>query len=167
MDKIVNPIYRTRCCAICFRDEKILMVQILDKVNGRKYWMPPGGGLEFDESHSECARRETLEETGQIVVVHPETQITKTYSFEFQDSLYITETHFLLAEWLGADLNYDVKDREEEIFSCEWVPLKDVFQRLSSHEEIQLAVYELIFPLIRSQNGSIDLSESHQLFKKT
>ena len=36
---------------------------------GASWWVPPGGGVERGESLLECARRETLEETGLRVVL--------------------------------------------------------------------------------------------------
>ncbi len=51
-----------------FKDGKILLGQ-RQKSSGRgiSSWCPPGGKLEFGESFAECARRETLEESGIII----------------------------------------------------------------------------------------------------
>ena len=35
-----------------------------DSFGGEPWWVTPGGGVEGEESLTECARRETLEETG-------------------------------------------------------------------------------------------------------
>lgn len=51
---------RIRVAVILIKNGKILLVQ--HKKDGRKYWVVPGGGLNFGESVSVCARRELREE---------------------------------------------------------------------------------------------------------
>ena len=166
VDKLIQPIHRERSCAVCFKSESLLMVEIVDKAIGKKYWMPPGGEVESSESLDVCAERETLEETGQIVKVFADSKITKEYSFEFEDQLYVTRTHFFLAEWLSEKEDYNVSKREEAIFSSQWVPLEEAFRRMQGHEEIQSAVYELISPLMRTKSGVLNVSRLENLTKK-
>ena len=63
--------HRIRAAALVVEGDSVLLVQHqLDKVGGgQSWWLPPGGGVEGDESLVECARRETLEETGLSVNV--------------------------------------------------------------------------------------------------
>ena len=58
--------HRIRAAAIVIEGDSILLVQHQhDEVEeGQSWWVPPGGGVEGGESLLECARRETLEETG-------------------------------------------------------------------------------------------------------
>lgn len=49
------------------RDEKILLVR--HKKGNQKYWVLPGGRLEYGETFEECAVRELKEETGLDVEV--------------------------------------------------------------------------------------------------
>ena len=58
--------HRIRAAAIVVEGDSILLVQHQhnDISGGQSWWVPPGGGVEGDESLFECARRETLEETG-------------------------------------------------------------------------------------------------------
>ena len=44
--------------------DRVLLVKHKDPANGYEWWMPPGGGLEGEESVMDCAVRETWEETG-------------------------------------------------------------------------------------------------------
>jgi len=53
---------RNRMAVVIVEQEKILLVQ--HEKYGRKYWLVPGGGVEFGESLAETGRRELLEETG-------------------------------------------------------------------------------------------------------
>jgi ADP-ribose pyrophosphatase YjhB (NUDIX family) len=56
--------HRIRAAAIIVQDDKILLVRHQHPVTGLDFWVPPGGGLEGDETIYECARREAHEETG-------------------------------------------------------------------------------------------------------
>src|SRR3989338_357214 len=48
---------------IIVKENKILLGK-RKNVHGAGTWCPPGGHLEFNEEIKDCARRETLEETG-------------------------------------------------------------------------------------------------------
>jgi ADP-ribose pyrophosphatase YjhB (NUDIX family) len=62
--------HRIRVAAIIVRDERVLLINHVDPVDGESFWVPPGGGLEtIDSSLFECARREVLEEAGLTVTV--------------------------------------------------------------------------------------------------
>ena len=55
--------YGISAAALIVRNEQVLLVH--HRETGRyDFWVPPGGGLQGSESIFECARRETLEETG-------------------------------------------------------------------------------------------------------
>jgi 8-oxo-dGTP diphosphatase len=51
---------RIRVAVVLLKENKILLVQHQKK--GRKYWLLPGGGLEYGETIAECAKRELREE---------------------------------------------------------------------------------------------------------
>jgi len=53
---------RIRVAALIVRDDKILLAE--HEKGGRRYWLLPGGGMEYGESTEETLKRELLEESG-------------------------------------------------------------------------------------------------------
>ncbi len=56
--------HRIRAAALVVENESLLLVKHQHPQTGAVWWVPPGGGVEGDESVFECAKRETWEETG-------------------------------------------------------------------------------------------------------
>ncbi len=58
--------HRIRAAAIVVEGDSVFLVkhQHEDLEGGQPWWVPPGGGVEGEESLMECAKREALEETG-------------------------------------------------------------------------------------------------------
>lgn len=71
MDKEVAKVYgnrvRVRACGICWRDDKLLMVNHAG-LTPTNFWAPPGGGVEFGQSIEMALKKEFREETGLEVV---------------------------------------------------------------------------------------------------
>jgi ADP-ribose pyrophosphatase YjhB (NUDIX family) len=53
---------RIRVAALVVRDGKILLAE--HEKGGRRYWLLPGGGMEYGESVEETLKRELVEEAG-------------------------------------------------------------------------------------------------------
>jgi 8-oxo-dGTP diphosphatase len=62
-----HAIPTTRVSVVVIEDSKILLVR--HRKGARRYWVLPGGRLEYGESFHECAVRELKEETGLDVEV--------------------------------------------------------------------------------------------------
>lgn len=58
-----NPVVRVGIAVLIIKDNHILLGHRLSP-HGAGDWAPPGGHLELGETWEDCARRETLEETG-------------------------------------------------------------------------------------------------------
>ena len=88
---------RLRASAVCEADGRLLLVRLRDPVTGFEALYPPGGGVESGERPEETARRETLEETGLHVQIHPELAIVDRYPFTWAGVEYDVTTHYLYA----------------------------------------------------------------------
>jgi 8-oxo-dGTP diphosphatase len=73
--------------AVVVKDGKLLMIRRRER-EGDLLWALPGGAIEFGETPEDAAVRETVEETGLVVVatkllgerVHPKTQRLMSYT---------------------------------------------------------------------------------------
>ncbi|MFP4173447.1 MAG: NUDIX domain-containing protein, partial [Candidatus Hydrogenedentota bacterium] len=62
-----DPLPRIRVAAIAVRDGAILLVR--HEKHGERYWLLPGGGVDFGETLTEALAREVREETGLAIEV--------------------------------------------------------------------------------------------------
>jgi|GEM_PF-325887 len=53
---------RLRACGLLIEEGKLLVVKLLSPITDRVIWMPPGGGVHFEEGLEEALKREFLEE---------------------------------------------------------------------------------------------------------
>lgn len=61
---------RVRVCGLCWRGDKLLMVNHRGLTPG-SFWAPPGGGIDFGEPAHTALVREFLEETGVDILPGP------------------------------------------------------------------------------------------------
>ncbi len=72
MQETITSLYgnrtRIRVCGLCWKDDRLLMVNHR-MVDQPRFWAPPGGGVEFGQRVAETLAREFLEETGLVISV--------------------------------------------------------------------------------------------------
>ncbi|MBI2151535.1 NUDIX hydrolase [Candidatus Woesearchaeota archaeon] len=84
---------RIRVGALLFKDNLILMVKHVNPKNGYVWWVPPGGGINNNETIFECAEREAFEEVGLKIKSRNIAYLRQFIYEEFQQNnidIYIT-----------------------------------------------------------------------------
>lgn len=84
----MNKEVRVGVAAVVLREGRILLGERFGS-HGAHTWATPGGHLEMGESIEECARRETLEETGLVVEGFKKLSFTNDI-FEKEGKHYVT-----------------------------------------------------------------------------
>jgi 8-oxo-dGTP diphosphatase len=129
MSNPVHEIYghriRVRTCGICVIENQILLANHKG-LGPNDFWAPPGGGVEFNESITECLIREFAEETGLEIQV-----IDFLFAAEFiQTPLHAIE-FFFQVEQTGGKLKTggDPEMRDQIIKEVRFIPWNDLVNR--------------------------------------
>ncbi len=90
----------------------------------------PGGGIEPNESLTECCAREIAEETGKLITVKNEfLQINEYYEEWF------FETHFFVCKVIGeAEINLSAREKKVEMTS-KWLNLTEALSIFKKHQD--------------------------------
>jgi 8-oxo-dGTP pyrophosphatase MutT (NUDIX family) len=88
---------RTRASAICVHDGKLLCVRLRDPHTRLARLFAPGGAVEPGETPREAAERETLEETGYVVIADAASERIEHYDFTWNALDLAVTTHFFRA----------------------------------------------------------------------
>lgn len=117
-------ILRTRVCGLCFDNKKILLIK--HNLNGKIFYAPPGGAVEFGESMQEALKRELKEETNLIVGSTNLKFITEYVN----PPLHAIEIFYHIETWQGKiKLGYDPESKNEKIIeSAGFYSNKDLTQ---------------------------------------
>lgn len=86
---------RTRVSGLCFENNKILLVK--HNLNGKAFYAPPGGAVEFGESMQEALQRELKEETTIDIISSKFQFITE----HIRPPLHAIEIFYFIEEWQG------------------------------------------------------------------
>lgn len=98
--------YGISAAALIVQDARLLLVH--HQAEEFDFWVPPGGGLQGTESIFDCARRETLEETGLVVDMH-----RILYVQELWEPGYHFCKFFILGRTCSGELTLANRDPEE------------------------------------------------------
>ena len=103
--------------AVYIRKEGKILLGKRKSVHGREQWCAPGGKLEMNELLEDCARRETLEETGlevqDLKLIGVTNDIWKDIGTH-----YITVS--FVADWQGGEARVIEPDKCEQWEWFEW-----------------------------------------------
>jgi 8-oxo-dGTP diphosphatase len=138
---------------LIFKDDKILLVKHVDPHSGFTWWVPPGGGINGDESIFQAAEREVMEEVGLTAKVGKIVYIRQLIYKQLESNVL---TIYMLAESVKGELttsNLDEEDldskyiKELKYFSKDEIQKIKVFPEIFSDE--MWKDYENNFPEIK------------------
>ncbi|MDR0946910.1 MAG: NUDIX domain-containing protein [Ruminococcus sp.] len=111
--------YEKSCGAIVYRRHHGNIELLLIKHVNSGHWSFPKGHVEPDESESETASREIMEETGIDVILDTSFREIVTYYPK-------KETRKNVIYFLAKAKNFDFKKQDEEIEEIKWVDMGNV-----------------------------------------
>jgi 8-oxo-dGTP diphosphatase len=116
--------------ALVVQDNRVLLVHHVEK--GRyDFWVPPGGSVEGEESIFECARRETLEETGLRVDLD-----RIVYIQEFVEPGYHFCKFFIVCAAYTGNVTLENRDADESFLVDARFFARDQLEALTVYPEI-------------------------------
>lgn len=105
---------------IIIKNNKVLLGKRKNS-HGEGSWSFPGGHLEFNESWEECAKRETLEETGLDITNIRFAAVTNDI-FQLEKKHYITI--FMLSDYIGGEPQLKEPEKCEQWEWFDWDDIK-------------------------------------------
>ncbi|WP_138430568.1 NUDIX domain-containing protein [Fodinibius saliphilus] len=116
---------RTRVCGLMVYSGAILLTQIHSPVTDEQLWMPPGGGIDFGETMTDCLKREFREETNLEIEVGELLHLNELVSPPF----HAVECYFEVKKKSGSPkLGYDpeLEKNEQLLHKLKWIPLAEL-----------------------------------------
>lgn len=125
---------RVRAAVAVLHEGRVLLVE--HTKDDRRYWLLPGGGLDWGESLHQAACREVAEETGVTVKAGELMFVSETLAPD--GSKHVIHLVFK-ATYLGGELRVPA---EERITDVQWVELEKV-KELTLHPPMQEALVRI------------------------
>ena len=133
---------RTRATVICLEGQDFLTIELRDPTTVKRMWSLPGGRIEKNETPEEAAVRETLEETGHLVALHPTARMVTRYLFRWNAIIYDCTTH-----WFAATLACQETEQVEDadyLLGASWLPVRRIDELFAYHPHIREVAKQLI-----------------------
>jgi len=112
---------RIRIGVVLVKDGKILLIK--QRKDDKEYWLVPGGGVDYGEKISVCAKREIKEETNLDIEL-------KHFLFPYESININKGKHvlnfFFLAEILGGELELGKEENLVDLKFFEFEKLKEI-----------------------------------------
>jgi ADP-ribose pyrophosphatase YjhB (NUDIX family) len=152
--------HRLRAAALVIRDRRLLLVKQIERRTGEHYWLPPGGAVEStDLSIFDCAKRETLEETGVQIEASRIVYIREFIDFAYEFRNFEV---FVLADYARGEAavrEFWPETREyPRVTEVQWI-LQEQMSALTVHpEELKTEFWtdlQMGFPLTRHLGSKI------------
>ncbi|MBM7584456.1 aminoglycoside 6'-N-acetyltransferase [Bacillus pakistanensis] len=100
---------------ICLNEKDELLMVLQGRSDELKKWSVPTGGLEENETFSECCIREMEEETGYIVELIEEIHVKKGI---YEERNLSFEVHYFLVNVIGGQPQ--IQDPDHLIYDIDW-----------------------------------------------
>ncbi|MBR3340721.1 MAG: NUDIX hydrolase [Clostridiales bacterium] len=122
-----DPIILTGAGVILVNEKNEIL---LGKRTDNGYWAYPAGSMELGESFEECARRETLEETGllcgKLDLLMIRSGKDTYYEYPNQDKVYFAGVVYICFEFSG-----EMRVQEEEVVEQAFFPIDSLPDNMS------------------------------------
>lgn len=132
--KKINELYKERIGAygIGFNEYRKVPVAMVQLYNGEKGYYLLGGGVENDETHIECIKRECLEETGLSVI--PKEFVCKGDYYQYDKE---NQTNFhKIGYFYYMEINKIVAKPIEPDHFLVWLTIDEIREKLSLPHQI-------------------------------
>ena len=133
---------RTRATVVCLEGQDFLAIELQDPTTRKRMWSLPGGEIDENETPEEAAIRETLEETGHLVALHPDARMVTNYLYRWNAIIYDCTTHWFAAK-LASDETRLVEDADY-LLGFSWLPVRRIDELFAYHPHVREVTRQLV-----------------------
>lgn len=135
METVLRP--RVRVAGVLIENDEILLIEHIK--NGKKYWLVPGGGVDWGESTSEALIREFKEETNLDIEVEKFLFLSETIAPDKKK--HVINLYFQIKK--SSDSADMILGNEKNLFDLKFVK-RDEIENLKIYPNIKKQIIELL-----------------------